>query len=106
VLGVLGLNFIGDLERDFGAFVETVERNVSEEVKYRPPQVLEWWRTHGSKTGAWAAAARLFTLLQPSEASVERLFSVMRNAVDDSQERMLEDQVELRVRTKFRMKIN
>ena len=30
----------------------------------------------------------------------------MRNAVDESQESMLEDQVELRIRTKFRMKIN
>jgi hypothetical protein len=106
LVAALGATIVTDLERDFGAFVETVERNISPEVKYRPPQVLEWWRTHGSKTGAWAAAARLFTLLQPSEASVERLFSMMRNAVDDSQESMLEDQVELRIRTKFRMKIN
>jgi hypothetical protein len=106
VLEVLGPSIISDLKNDFSAFVETLERNITPGVKYRPPQVLEWWKTHGSKVGAWAAAARLFTLLQPSEASVERLFAVMRNAVDESQESMLEDQVELRVRTKFKMKID
>jgi hypothetical protein len=104
VLEVLGPNILDDLKKDFPLLVSAFERNVAVDVKYTPATVVKWWKEIGGNVGAWAAAARLFTLLQPSEASCERLFSILRHSVDDSQERMLEDQVELRVRVRFSKK--
>ena len=104
VLGVLGRDFTKELTADFARFVACLEQKVEVGKKYTPDEVLVWWRTNGSETGAWAAAARLFVLLQPSSASVERVFSMLRATVSEQQERMLEDQQELRVRIRFTKK--
>jgi hypothetical protein len=45
-----------------------------------------------------------FLLLQPSSASVERVFSMLRATITEQQEKMLEDQQELRIRTRYSMK--
>jgi hypothetical protein len=104
VLGVLGRDFAKELTADFSRFVACLEQKVEAGKKYTPDEVLAWWRTNGSSTGAWAAAARLFVLLQPSSASVERVFSMLRATVSEQQERMLEDQQELRIRKRYSMK--
>jgi hypothetical protein len=41
-----------------------------------PLELLVWWRQITKVTGAWRELARLFVLLRPSSAIVERLFSV------------------------------
>jgi hypothetical protein len=106
VLLGLGKNIKQELTADFGRFVAAIEQRVEVGRKYRPDDVLEWWKTNGSLTGSWAAAARLFSLLQPSSASVERVFSMLRAAVTEQQEKMLEDQQELRIRMRYSMKKN
>jgi hypothetical protein len=65
VLQVLGQNIAQELTADFGRFITCVEQRVEPGKKYRPDDVIEWWKTNGSDTGSWAAAARLFSLLQP-----------------------------------------
>lgn len=105
VLGVLGKDFAKELTADFARFSTCLEQKVEVGKKYNADEVLAWWRTNGSSTGAWAAAARLFVLLQPSSASVERVFSMLRAAVTEQQERMLEDQQELRIRIRFTKKL-
>lgn len=104
VLGILGRDFAKELTVDFARFVTCLEQKVDPGKKYTPDEVLEWWRANGRDTGSWAAVARLFVLLQPSSASVERVFSMLRATVSEQQERMLEDQQELRIRMRFSMK--
>jgi hypothetical protein len=104
VLLVLGPNIAQELTADFGRFLTCLERHVEPGKKYRPDDVLAWWKEFGSEAGSWAAAARLFTLLQPSSASAERVFSMLRAFLSEQQEKMLEDQLELRARKRFHMK--
>jgi hypothetical protein len=106
VLLGLGRNIKQELTADFGRFVAAMEQRVEVGRKYRPDDVLEWWKTNGHHTGSWAAVARLFSLLQPSSASVERVFSMLRATITEQQEKMLEDQQELRIRTRYSMKKN
>jgi hypothetical protein len=103
-LSNLGPSILSDLKNDFGKLLTAFSTNVMSEKKYRPPDVLTWWRTFGSITGSWAAAARLFALLQPSEASAERAFAMLRLICGDQQTAMLEDLVELRLKKRFKMK--
>jgi hypothetical protein len=104
VLGVYGRSFVQELTSDFSRFLTCLEQKLEIGKKYTPDEVIQWWRVHGSATGSWAAAARLFLLLQPSSASVERVFSMLRATVTEQQERMLEDQQELRIRMRFSRK--
>ncbi len=106
VLLGLGRDIKQELTADFGRFVAAIEQRVETGRKYRPDDVLEWWKMNGQHTGSWAAAARLFSLLQPSSASVERVFSMLRATVIEQQEKMLEDQQELRIRMRYSMKKN
>ncbi len=81
VLKSLGPSIVKDLKEDFGRFQVCLQEKVDKSKKYFPDDVLSWWRDNGSATGAWARAARLFVLLQPSSASVERAFSILRASV-------------------------
>ncbi len=103
-LGVFGPDFGKELTADFPRFLACLEHKVDFAKKYTSDEVLEWWRANGGHTGSWAAAARLFVLLQPASASVERVFSMLRAAVTEQQERMLEDQQELRTRIRYSKK--
>jgi hypothetical protein len=104
VLLVLGVNIVQELTADFGRYLTCLEQRLDKGRKYGCDVVLEWWRTNGSHAGSWAAAARLFTLLQPSSASAERVFSVLRASTSEQQDLMLQDQQELRIRMRFSMK--
>lgn len=104
VIGALGPNIKAELISDFGKFLSCLETKVEIGKKYRPDDVLEWWQENGSVCGSWTAAARLFALMQPSTASVERGFAMLRACVSAQQTDMLEDMIELRVRKRFFMK--
>ena len=104
VLKSLSTNVVDELVADYPQFLSTLNQHVPKNKRFEPSDVKEWWKEYGSSTGVWAATARLFSLLQPSSASAERGFSMMRNAVSDNQTNMLEDMRELRVQKRFRMK--
>jgi hypothetical protein len=72
--------------------------------KYCPDDLLLWWQEHGSECGSWAAAARLFALFQPSSASAECGFAMLRAAVGHQQQHTLEDMVEVRLCQRFSIK--
>ena len=104
VLGVQGPNFLEELKNDFSKYLTTIETKTEVGKKYRPDDLLIWWQEYGSECGAWAAAARLFALFQPSSASAERGFAMLRAAVGRQQQHTLEDMVEVRLRQRFSIK--
>jgi hypothetical protein len=95
---------LDDLRADFAKLTSAYERKVEVGKKYRPPDVLEWWAENGSECGSWAAAARLFTLVQPSSASCERGFSMLGAIINAMGNNMLEDMVDARLRSRFSIK--
>lgn len=104
VLGALGPNIFKELADDFPKYLTAIETKIEVGKKYRPDDLLVWWQEYGSACGSWAAAARLFALLQPSSASVERGFAMLRSAVGPQQQHTLEDLVEVRIRQRFSIK--
>lgn len=62
-----------------------------------PDSLLKWWKDHYTQLGAWAKAAQIFVLCRPSSAVVERLFSVYKQAVLETQLGSHESTQELRV---------
>jgi hypothetical protein len=99
-----GPTFVNNLKADFGLFVGVLERKVEPDKRYQADDLLLWWRENGAQCGSWAAAARIFALLQPSEANCERAFAMARGTVSEQQANMLEDQLELRLRLHYSMK--
>ena len=53
-----------------------------------------WWHSHREKLPHWHAAATKLFLHMPSSASVERVFSVLKNIIGDQQSNGLKDLVE------------
>lgn len=94
----LGPHIVTELNRDFRDYVETCRNNNNDGQKVRVEALELWWREHGSECKSWAAAARLFCLLQPSEASAERGFAMLRQSETSSQ---LEDLQSSRVRMRY-----
>lgn len=103
-IGVLGSTILDDLKEDWKKFSDCYNAHVESNKKYRPDDLLLWWQTNGSNCGTWSAVARLFAMTQPSTASVERAFSMLRACIGDQQTHTLEDMVDLRIRTRFTMK--
>lgn len=58
--------------------------------------ILLWWadRAKNKQIPAWRMFARNVFSLQPSSAAAERVFSILRSMVDDSQQRALSDLLE------------
>ena len=58
--------------------------------------ILQWWaeRAKNKQIPAWRMFARNVFSLQPSSAAAERVFSILRSMVDDSQRRVLSDLLE------------
>ena len=65
------------------------------------PELLQsitaFWNKYKSTLPAWYDFATLCMLLQPSSASVERVFSVLKSAFGDFLTRSLHDKVQLQV---------
>lgn len=63
----------------------------------RPEEIVDnlvlWWQ-HNKTLTAWARFARRMFLMQPSSASVERVFSVLTSTFGDNQANCLNDYVE------------
>ncbi len=87
------------LERDLPLLVAQLTRSQGQ--RLNPAELLVWWRQHGSVTGAWMECARLFMLLRPSSAVVERLFSVHLAALPTNTLSSHEDTQQLRTQLNF-----
>ena len=104
VLLILGDKILEELQQDLPRFITTLNETVPINTRFTPSDTKAWWAKNGHLTGAWAAAARLFSLCQPSSAPAERGFSMMRHAVGEKQTHMLEDMREYRVRERYHIK--
>ena len=64
---------------------------------------LEWWKSHRESDGLsnWLSAAQKLFLIQPSSASSERVFSILKRSFGDQQNNSLEDYVEATVMSQF-----
>ena len=56
--------------------------------------VQAWWAQRRQTLPAWASLVRVLLLLPPSSAAPERVFSLLRLAIDERQERALGDYIE------------
>ena len=55
---------------------------------------LEWWESHHEDLPHWAAAVLEVALVQPSLASVERVFSILKSSFGPQQDSSLQDYVQ------------
>jgi hypothetical protein len=99
VLLDLGRDIKQKLTADFGRFVAAIEQRVEAGRKYRPDDVLEWWKTNGTTPGH---GSQLLVCCSHHPLRV----SMLRATITEKQEKMLEDQQELRIRTRYSMKKN
>lgn len=93
VIRLLGKQLCDELKVDFPKL--TAASFPFKEEKFNPHTLLDWWREHGHKTGAWAAAARLFVLCQPNSELAERAGAILRARTSDQQGRQLEETFEI-----------
>lgn len=63
--------------------------------------VNEWWHSQSNDLPAWSCVARWCALIQPSSASVERVFSLLKHCTTESQEQMLEDYTEAMIMLRY-----
>ena len=89
----LGEALVQEMIRDYPLLVAAYADTGAPSLK--PEGLLQWWKDHGSRTGAWARGARLFALLQPSSALAERAGAILRSRVSEQQGNMLEQTQEL-----------
>jgi hypothetical protein len=71
------------------------------ETKEMAPDVWKWWQDHQRALPHWSAAAKRMALIQPSSASVERVFSILENVTSGSQSRLLEDALEATILLRY-----
>lgn len=62
---------------------------------------IDWWKSHGEQFKTWLEAFKLVLLVQPSSASVERVFSLLANSFTSQQESSLEDYIQLSVMLQY-----
>lgn len=55
---------------------------------------VEWWSRHKVSLPHWADAAQKVSLVQPSSAAAERVFSLLKNSFSDRQLHSLQDYIE------------
>ena len=69
---------------------------------------LQFWKQHKQSLPAWSQAARQITLIQPSSAALERIFSLLRNSFGERQNSTLQDYIEasIMIIDKFHPNIN
>lgn len=60
-----------------------------------------WWKVHQSDLPNWSSAFKLVTLVQPSSAAAERVFSLLTSSFTVQQESSLEDYVQLSVMLQY-----
>ena len=52
---------------------------------------MAWWKDQECHLPTWARACKYMTLIQPTSAAAERVFSLLSNSFGLAQERSLED---------------
>ena len=55
---------------------------------------IQWRRDHAHKLPYWSQACNFITLIQPSSAAAERVFSLLANSFNSNQESALEDYIQ------------
>ena len=55
---------------------------------------LEWWASHHEALPHWSAAVQEVSLVQPSSAAVERVFSILKSSFGPQQDNSLQDYVQ------------
>ena len=55
---------------------------------------VQWWARHEATLPNWASVVKKILLVQPSSASAERVFNIMKNVFRDQQNNALEETVE------------
>ena len=55
---------------------------------------VDWWRRHQTDLPHWSSAAQLVSLVQPSSAAAERVFSLLQNSFNHRQDHSLQDYLE------------
>ena len=55
---------------------------------------IVWWRDHAHKLPHWSQACKFITLIQPSSAAAERVFSLLANSFNNNQESALKDYIQ------------
>ena len=58
---------------------------------------VQWWARYEASLPNWSSVVKKILLVQPSSASAERVFSIMKNFFTDQQENALEETVEASV---------
>ena len=58
---------------------------------------VQWWARHERTLPNWSAVVRKLLLVQPSSASAERVFSLMKHFFTHQQENALEETIEASV---------
>ena len=62
---------------------------------------LAWWAAHSDTPPHWAGAEKKLLVFQPTLASAERVFSLLKNVFNDQQDNTLEDYLEASVMIRY-----
>ena len=55
---------------------------------------LNWWKQNSTDLPKWSAAATKVLLIQPSSATTERVFSLLKASFSEQQDHSLQDYIE------------
>ena len=66
-------------------------------VKIVHGEQMQWWKEHHVQLPHWSSAAKRLSVVQPSSAAAERVFSLLSALFDDQQTAALEDYLEAAV---------
>ena len=79
------------------AMFPATQANPSKREQWRTSSItlLAWWKLQEGDLPTWAQFAKRVFLIQPSSASVERVFSVLNNIYTEDRYSSLEDVIEL-----------
>ena len=70
----------------------TVARCADTDDSVRP---LDWWKRNSTDLPKWSAAAVKVLLIQPSSATTERVFSLLKASFSEQQDHSLQDYIEV-----------
>lgn len=62
---------------------------------------IEWWKLNSDNLPKWSASAKKILLLQPSSATAERVFSLLKNSFGFQQNHALQDYIEASLMLQF-----
>ena len=90
-------NIIANLARELPYYLAAADGVVmaNEEEK------LAWWAAHSDTLPHWPGVVKKLLVIQPSSASAERVFSLLKNAFNDQQDNALKDYLEASVMIRY-----